>query len=188
MKLIVGLGNPGKEYESTRHNAGAWFVRALAFYFGVNFSWEPKFQGEMARVQKDGRDFRLLIPSTFMNLSGQSIQAVATFYKIFPNEILVIHDEIDLPVGQVKLKFAGGDGGQRGVRSTISHIGLEFWRLRIGVGHPGHKDQVSDYVLHAPSKAEQVLIEQSLEKALENINLILDQKTDQFMNHINRQD
>ncbi len=182
MKLIVGLGNPGKEYEGTRHNAGAWLVRALASSFGVVFTWDSKFQGEIARVQKNGWDFRLLIPATYMNLSGQAIKAAANFYKILPSEILVIHDEIDLPPGELKLKIGGGDGGQRGVRNTMAHLGPDFWRLRIGVGHPGIKQDVADYVLHAPSKADRALINQTIDRSIADMDLILDGQTDRFMN------
>jgi len=191
IKLIAGLGNPGKAYEATRHNAGAWFVQALASYFSVSFNLEPKFQGMLARVQgknqEEDFDFKLLLPMTFMNLSGQSVRAVAHFYKILPSEILIIHDEIDLNPGTLKLKLGGGDGGQRGVRSVIADLGTQdFWRLRLGVGHPGHnpnyKDLVADYVLHAPSKQEVLDIQEKINSAVSDFKLILDNKMDLFMN------
>lgn len=187
IKLIAGLGNPGKAYEATRHNAGAWFVQALASSFGVSFNLEPKFQGRLARVQQKDLDLKLLLPMTFMNLSGQSVRALANFYKILPAEILIIHDEIDLNPGTLKLKLGGGDGGQRGVRSIIADLGTQdFWRLRLGVGHPGHdsnyKDLVADYVLHAPSKQEYLEIHEKINSALSDFQLILEGKTDLFMN------
>ncbi len=193
IKLIVGLGNPGKAYQATRHNAGVWFVHALASYFSVNFNLEPKFQGMISRVQIKDKDqdkdldFKLLLPMTFMNLSGQSVRAVANFYKILPQEILIIHDEIDLKPGTLKLKFSGGDGGQKGVRSVISDLGTQdFWRLRLGVGHPGintgYKDLVADYVLHAPSKHEYLDIQEKINSAVSDFKLVLEDKMDLFMN------
>lgn len=182
IKLIVGLGNPGREYENTRHNAGAWLVQALASSFGAVLNLETKFQGVMTRVQKENLDLRLLIPVTYMNLSGRSIQSVASFYKIQPSEILVIHDEIDLPVGQIRLKKGGGDGGQKGVRDTIAQLGPDFWRLRIGVGHPGVGRDVASYVLNIPPKAERDQINEVIQSVLQDMNLILEGNTDRFMN------
>ncbi|WP_029406840.1 aminoacyl-tRNA hydrolase [Thiomicrorhabdus sp. Milos-T2] len=159
VQLIVGLGNPGDKYEQTRHNAGFWFVDEIARQFGVEFRPEAKFLGHAARVQSNGLDFWLLKPTTFMNRSGQSIQALAKFYKIPVESILVVHDELDLPPGVAKLKVGGGHGGHNGLRDTIAAMGKEFMRLRIGVGHPGHKDMVVDYVLKSPSKTDRQLID-----------------------------
>ncbi|WP_321324799.1 aminoacyl-tRNA hydrolase [Thiomicrorhabdus sp.] len=159
VQLIVGLGNPGEKYEQTRHNAGFWFVDEIARQYGVEFRPETKFLGLAARVQSNGLDFWLLKPTTFMNRSGQSIQALAKFYKIPVESILVAHDELDLPTGTAKLKVGGGHGGHNGLRDTIAAMGKEFMRLRLGVGHPGHKDLVVDYVLKNPSKADRQLID-----------------------------
>lgn len=155
VKLIVGLGNPGKQYEQTRHNAGFWFVEEVARQYGVQFRPETKFLGEVARVQSNGLDVWLLKPTTFMNRSGQSIQALAKFYKIEPEAILVAHDELDLDPGVARLKKGGGHGGHNGLRDTIAALSTkEFKRLRLGIGHPGSRNDVVDFVLKAPSKTE----------------------------------
>ncbi|MBN2647998.1 MAG: aminoacyl-tRNA hydrolase [Thiotrichales bacterium] len=159
IKLIVGLGNPGDKYALTRHNAGFWFVDEIARQAGVVFRPETKFLGEAARLQQNGADLWLLKPATFMNRSGQSIQALAHFYKIPVESILVVHDELDLPPGSAKLKKGGGHGGHNGLRDSIAVLGEGFLRLRLGIGHPGHRDQVVDYVLKAPSKIERELID-----------------------------
>ena len=159
VQLIVGLGNPGEKYEQTRHNAGFWFVDEIARQYGVEFRPETKFLGLAARVQSNGLDFWLLKPTTFMNRSGQSIQALAKFYKIPVESILVAHDELDLPTGVAKLKVGGGHGGHNGLRDMIAAMGKEFIRLRLGVGHPGHRDLVVDYVLKNPSKTDRQLID-----------------------------
>lgn len=167
IKLIVGLKNPGAMYQQTRHNAGAWFVEALARHNNGNFSQQSKFSGESCQVNLDGAPCRLLLPTTFMNHSGQSIHALAHFYKIQPNEILVAHDELDLPPGVAKLKTGGGHGGHNGLRNTISHLKTkDFHRLRIGIGHPGHKDMVHDYVLSKPSNADKLAIVDAIDRAL----------------------
>lgn len=159
IKLIVGLGNPGDKYDLTRHNAGFWFVDEVARQYGAVFRPETKFLGEATRVQSHGMDFYLLKPATFMNRSGQSISAMAKFYKIPVESILVVHDELDLPAGTAKLKKGGGHGGHNGLRDMIAAMGNEFLRLRLGIGHPGHRDQVVDYVLKAPSKIERQQID-----------------------------
>lgn len=166
IKLIVGLGNPGKQYEQTRHNAGFWFVEEVARQYHQQFRPETKFLGEVARIQANGHDVWLLKPITFMNRSGQSIQSLANFYKIAANEILVAHDELDLPAGSVKLKANGGHGGHNGLRDTIAALSSkDFLRLRLGIGHPGHRDQVVDYVLHPPSKTDFQHIETAIYEA-----------------------
>jgi PTH1 family peptidyl-tRNA hydrolase len=162
VQLIVGLGNPGAQYEQTRHNAGFWFVEEVARQYGAVFRPESKFSGEVARIQVGGRDCWLLKPSTFMNRSGQAIQAIANFYKINPQSILVAHDELDLPVGVAKLKVGGGHGGHNGLRDTIAKVGAEFARLRLGIDHPGHRDQVVDYVLKAPSKIDRQKLDDAI--------------------------
>jgi PTH1 family peptidyl-tRNA hydrolase len=165
VQLIVGLGNPGAQYEQTRHNAGFWFVEEVARQYGAVFRPESKFSGEVARIQVGGRDCWLLKPGTFMNRSGQAIQAIANFYKISPQSILVVHDELDLPAGVAKLKVGGGHGGHNGLRDTIAKIGAEFARLRLGIGHPGHRDQVVDYVLKAPSKIDRQKLDDAIYEA-----------------------
>lgn len=159
MKLVAGLGNPGKKYEATRHNAGFWWVDGLARAAGATLRHEARFHGEVARIATAGGDVWLLKPATYMNESGRAVGALADFYKIAPREILIVHDELDLPPGGIKLKF-GGSGSGNGVRNVISRLGTpDFWRLRIGIGHPrelaASEQEVVDYVLHAPRAEEQ---------------------------------
>lgn len=166
ISLIVGLANPGKEYETTRHNAGAWFVQQLAAQTNTQLRFDSKFHGLYGKVNLDGKPVHLLIPTTFMNRSGLSIKAIAAFYKINPEHILVAHDEIDLPAGTARLKYDGGDGGHNGLKDTIRHLHTHaFHRLRIGVGRPDPGHEVADYVLHPPSKAERQKIEATLIEA-----------------------
>lgn len=163
IKLVVGLGNPGPKYQETRHNAGAWLIHAIVAGLGQTLREESKFQGSIAKCSERGHDFLALLPSTYMNESGKSVVAVAKFYKIMPEEILIAHDELDLEPGVARLKEGGGHGGHNGLRSIISHLhSKEFVRARIGIGHPGHKDQVTDYVLKRPAKQEQTLIEDAV--------------------------
>ena len=165
LRAIVGLGNPGSEYERTRHNAGFWLVDRLAALHKGSLRAEGKFKAELARVKIGDADVLLVKPTTFMNLSGESIQKLSTFYKLAPTDILVAHDELDLPVGTARLKAGGGHGGHNGLRSTHQHLGADYLRLRIGIGHPGHKNQVLDYVLGRPNKSDEALIHQSIEEA-----------------------
>ncbi len=164
IKLIVGLGNPGAEYDRTRHNAGADFVEELARQYSSTLAPDNKFYGLTARINIQGRDVRLLIPTTFMNRSGQAVGAIANFYKIEPEEILVAHDELDLDPGIAKLKHGGGHGGHNGLRDIISALGnnKNFARLRLGIGHPGNAKQVVGYVLKKASQAEQSLIDDAI--------------------------
>lgn len=172
ISLIVGLGNPGSRYEQTRHNAGFWFVEELARLKGAHFRPESKFSGEVCKVVLEGRDVWLLKPDTFMNRSGLAVNRLASFYKIPVEQILVAHDELDLEPGTARLKTAGGHGGHNGLRDIIAHLGKEFHRLRIGIGHPGHRDQVTDYVLHRASQDEQISIENSIDDALRVLPLL----------------
>lgn len=166
IQLVVGLGNPGQQYELTRHNAGAWFVESLANEHSVSLQSESKFQGRIARIQTADLDYWLLIPSTYMNKSGLAIKMVAHFYKIPPEAILIAHDELDFPPGITRFKQEGGHGGHNGIRDTIDHLqSKNFQRLRIGIGHPGHRDQVTDYVLNRPSKKDYELIMESIDLA-----------------------
>jgi PTH1 family peptidyl-tRNA hydrolase len=193
LQLIVGLANPGDEYAKTRHNAGAWFVENLARRFSIELRQEAKFEGYLGRIQgnfekisPNNIDCRLLIPTTYMNSSGRSISAVLSFFKIPLDEILIVHDEIDLPVGVSRFKFGGGHGGHNGLRDIISAMGGNFWRLRVGVGHPGHKDQVVGYVLHAPSKEERTLIDDSLLNVESHLPEIFTGKIANAMGYLNR--
>lgn len=165
IRVIVGLGNPGTKYEDTRHNAGFWFVDRLARRYGGQFRPEAKFFGEVCKIRIAGEDVWLLKPTTFMNRSGQAVNALLNFYKIGMAELLVVHDEIDLPPGDTRLKVGGGHGGHNGLRDIIPGVGKDFVRLRVGVGHPGHKDQVADYVLDRASRVEQDAIDASLDDA-----------------------
>ncbi|MDB5800748.1 MAG: aminoacyl-tRNA hydrolase [Rhodocyclales bacterium] len=164
-KLIVGLGNPGAEYTETRHNAGFWFCERLAHNLGVALNHEARFHGYAGR-SRDANVW-LLLPQTFMNRSGQSVLALAHFYRILPNEILVVHDELDIPPGQLRLKYGGGLGGHNGLKDITARLSTQdYWRLRIGIGHPGDKNQVANYVLNRARREEQVEIDDAIERAL----------------------
>jgi len=181
---IVGLGNPGAEYDRTRHNAGFWFVDALAAAYRGSFRTEAKFFAEVARVRIGNSDVLLVKPSTFMNRSGQAIQALAAFYKLDPADILVVHDEMDLPVGAMRLKLAGGHGGHNGLRSVHQHVGEGYRRLRVGIGHPGSKELVLGYVLGRASVAEDKLIHQGIANAVAAIPVWLEQSWDKAMQQL----
>lgn len=173
--LLVGLGNPGTRYAPTRHNAGFWFAEAAARRLNVQFRSEKRFQGLVADSDWKGDKLRLLMPQTFMNHSGRSVAALAGFFRIPVERILVAHDEIDLPPGSVRLKTGGGHGGHNGLRDIIASMGSpEFTRLRIGVGHPGLADDVVDYVLNRPGKSEQAEIETAIDAACDVLPDILD--------------
>ena len=169
IQLIVGLGNPGPEYEQTRHNAGALFVEALARKLGVNLAADKKYFGLVGKFSHQGRDVRLLIPTTYMNRSGQSVAALANFFRIPPAAILVAHDELDMPPGTAKLKLGGGHGGHNGLRDIIAQLGNQnsFYRLRLGIGHPGDKNLVSGFVLGRAPRSEQEKLEASIDFALD---------------------
>ena len=162
-RLIVGLGNPGNEYEDNRHNLGFWFVDRLASDLKASLTAQGKFFG---RVARDG-DRWLLQPTTFMNHSGQAVAALARFYKIEAQEILVVHDELDLPPGTIRLKQGGGNGGHNGLKDIQAHLATpDFWRLRLGIGHPGERTEVINYVLKAPRREEQELIDRAIDRCL----------------------
>lgn len=185
ISLIVGLGNPGAKYQSTRHNAGFWFLDAVARRFGASFRSESKFSGEVAKVTIDGQDVWLLKPDTFMNLSGRSIKALSRFYRIEPEQILVAHDELDLPPGTIRLKKGGGHGGHNGLRDSIAQLGTkEFNRLRIGIGHPGQKELVHDYVLTRASRDDEITIERAIDQALEVVSLLVRGDMQKAMNDL----
>jgi len=182
IRLIVGLGNPGREYESTRHNAGYWWVDELARLQNLSFRSEVKFHGLMARGQVHGHEVLLLKPQTFMNVSGRSVGALTQFYKISPAEILVAHDELDLPPGVARLKLGGGHGGHNGLKDIIAHLGTkDFWRLRLGIGHPGERAEVANFVLNDPRREERGLIDDAMQRALEVAHLAIEGKTEAAM-------
>ncbi len=168
IQLIVGLGNPGPEYDQTRHNAGALFVERVAAQMGATLSADKKYFGLTGKFSHQGRDVRLLIPTTYMNRSGQAVAALANFFRIAPDAILVAHDELDMPPGVAKLKQGGGHGGHNGLRDIIAQLGNQnnFHRLRLGIGHPGHSSQVSGYVLGRAPRSEQDLLDTSIDFAL----------------------
>ena len=181
LRLIVGLGNPGPEHQATRHNAGFWFVDVLARRHGGEFRDYRKYSGETARVSVGTEEIVLLKPTTYMNRSGLSIRQLSEFYKIAADDILVAHDELDLTVGSVRLKHGGGHGGHNGLRDTIAHIGESFWRLRLGIGHPGNKTDVIDYVLTRAPRSEEDLIMEAVNLAADCIPLLLEQGAERAM-------
>ena len=187
IKLIVGLGNPGDKYTDTRHNAGEWLIERLARRFNVSLNPESKFFGKTARTLVNGKEFRLLVPTTFMNLSGKAVGALASFYRIKPEEILVIHDELDLPPGTAKLKQGGGHGGHNGLKDIVAQLGNNnnFYRLRIGIGHPGHRDLVAGYVLNKPSPADRDALEKVLDEATDCVEMIFKDGMVKATNHLN---
>lgn len=184
LRLIVGLGNPGGEYARTRHNAGYWLVDELARRHGGNFRAESKYQGELARVRIAGNELWLLKPTTFMNLSGAAVQSVAAFYRIAPAEMLVAHDELDLPAGELRLKEGGGHGGHNGLRDCIARLGDKFWRLRIGIGHPGSRDEVVDYVLRRASAEDQRLLDAAVLAGADIVPELIEQGAQKAMNRL----
>ena len=174
LRLIVGLGNPGAEHLRTRHNAGSWLVDALAQREGARFGIDSKLRAETAKIVLDGRPLWLLKPNTFMNASGASVGAALRYWKIAPEEMLVAHDDLDLPPGAARLKFDGGHGGQNGLRDLFAHIGHgQFHRLRLGIGHPGHKDRVTGWVLGRPSAIDEAKIIDAVARSLDVLPLIV---------------
>lgn len=175
IRLIVGLGNPGFEYEGTRHNAGFWWVDAAARSLGAHLAPDRAYHGLVARVNRPGGPIWLLEPQTFMNLSGKSVGALARFFKIEPAQILVVHDELDLPPGQVKIKQGGGAAGHNGLKDILSQLGSpDFWRLRLGIGHPGDRSEVVNWVLRKPAPEQREAIQACIAKSLEALPLLLD--------------
>jgi PTH1 family peptidyl-tRNA hydrolase len=184
LRIVVGLGNPGPEHLVTRHNAGFWFVDLLARRHGGEFRDYRKYSGETARITLSEQDIVLLKPTTYMNRSGVSVRQLSDFYKIAPENILVAHDELDLPAGGVRLKQGGGHGGHNGLRDTIAHIGETFWRLRLGIGHPGNKAEVIDYVLTRAPRAEEDLILEAVGTAADCMPLLLEQGAERAMTRL----
>ena len=182
IKLLVGLGNPGPEYEHTRHNAGFWWVDAAARRLGARLTAERAFFGLAGRATRPEGPVWLLEPQTYMNLSGKAVAALARFYKIAPQELLVVHDELDLPPGQMRLKLGGGHAGHNGLRDIHAQLGSpDYWRLRLGIGHPGVKAEVANYVLRKPPAAEREAIEQSIDASLAQLDLLIAGRMEQAM-------
>ena len=181
ISLIVGLGNPGSEYAQTRHNAGFWFVERLAEQYGINLKTDSKYKGISGRGNIEGQDVRLLLPTTFMNLVGQSVVPFAKFYQIKPEEILIAHDELDMNPGIIRLKTGGGHGGHNGLRDIVPHIGSNFHRLRIGIGHPGSKEKVSGHVLGRAPSSEQKLMNDAIHHTLGWTKLLVNAEIQQAM-------
>ena len=175
VKLIVGLGNPGRDYESSRHNAGFWVVEELARRHGGAFRAEPKFNTELARTRIGGQELWLMKPQDYMNNSGRVTAGMASFYKIEPAQLLVVHDELDLPPGEVRLKEGGGSGGHNGLKDLIAHVGEGFWRLRLGVGHPGNREAVTPWLLSRSSAAEREELEPGVRAAADIVPLVIEQ-------------
>lgn len=186
IKLIVGLANPGAEYAATRHNAGAWYVDLLARHYRQTLKEESKFFGYTARLSLAGQDVRLLVPTTFMNLSGKAVAAMATFYRVPPEDILVAHDELDLLPGNARLKLGGGHGGHNGLKDIISKLGNNpnFHRLRIGIGHPGDKNKVVGFVLGKPPASELTLIDGAIDEAVRCTEILIEDGPVKAMNRL----
>lgn len=183
MLLLVGLGNPGAEYARNRHNIGYMAAETIArrYHFGP---WKKRFQGVTAEGNVGGDKVLALEPGTYMNLSGQSVVAALQFFKLKPENVVVIHDELDLPPGKIRVKKGGGHGGHNGLRSIDSHIGKDYWRVRLGIGHPGDKDLVSGYVLHDFAKADQSWIDPLLDAVADSLPLMVEGQPENFMNKV----
>ncbi|KPN74521.1 aminoacyl-tRNA hydrolase [Neisseria sp. 74A18] len=174
IKLIVGLGNPGAEYTHTRHNAGFWLIDELAWAWNARLKEEKKFFGEVARVTRPEGEIWLLKPNTFMNRSGQAVAALVSFYKIKPEEILVVHDELDIPCGRIRFKLGGGNGGHNGLKDIQARLGTPgFYRLRLGIDHPGDRNLVVGYVLNKPSAEDRQAIDDAIAKSIQGLPLVL---------------
>ncbi|KKW67583.1 peptidyl-tRNA hydrolase [Lampropedia cohaerens] len=188
LKLLVGLGNPGPQYDGTRHNAGFWWIDRVAQLAGAALAPEKGFYANLAKVNIGGQPVWLMQPMTFMNKSGQAVGAMARFYRIEPQEILVVHDELDLRPGQVKLKFAGSHAGHNGLKDIQAHLGTpDYWRLRLGVGHPGVKAEVINWVLGKPSAEDRQAIDQAIEHTLGALPQMLSGQMDLAMRHVHTQ-
>jgi len=187
LKLIVGLGNPGEQYARTRHNAGVWFVSRFADQQGASFKEKKKFFGRTATTLFESQEMRLLLPTTYMNESGKSVRALAHFFKIPPEQILIVHDELDLPTGVIRFKQGGGLAGHNGLRDITQRLGgnQDFSRLRIGVGHPGQKSDVTGHVLGTVSKKDESTIYQCIDEALRLMPLVVNGEWQKAMNELN---
>ncbi|MBT8094866.1 MAG: aminoacyl-tRNA hydrolase [Gammaproteobacteria bacterium] len=188
IRIIAGLGNPEEKYERTLHNAGFWFVDALARKYGGSYRYEKKFDADFCRINLHGEDVWLVKPQSYMNLSGQPIRAVMDYYRLRPAELLVAHDEIDLPPGTVRLKAGGGHGGHNGLRDIIRHCGADFLRLRLGVGHPGEKHKVTNYVLKRGSGDVEAAVERNIDDAIDMMPDLVDGDVNAAMKKLHTKD
>jgi PTH1 family peptidyl-tRNA hydrolase len=188
LKLIVGLGNPGTEYARTRHNAGFQFADELARRHGATFRSEPRHRGEVARVRIADTELWLLKPMSYMNHSGDPVRSVAGFYKVPVESLLVAYDELDFPAGVVRLRQGGGAAGHNGMRDVIAQMGDGFWRLRIGIGHPGDRSQVLDYVLGRPGAADAQLMQDAIAAAADIVPVLMQDGAQPAMNHLHGRD
>jgi len=188
IRIIAGLGNPEGQYERTLHNAGFWFADALARKFGGHFRYEKKFDAEICRVKIHGEDVWVVKPQSYMNHSGPPVRGMLDYYRLKPAELLVAHDEIDLPPGTVRIKDSGGHGGHNGIRDVIQHCGAEFLRLRLGVGHPGEKDKVTGYVLKPGSADVEAAIERNIDDAIGVLPELVDGNIHAAMKKLHTQD
>lgn len=184
LELIVGLGNPGEQYAKTRHNAGFWLLDRIAAHFNLVFRRQSRFRGDIAELIYADRKILLLKPTTYMNLSGQSAAAAASFYRLPVDHVLVVHDDLDLPVGTARLKRGGGHGGHNGLRDLIAAGLRDCWRLRIGIDHPGDRDDVIDYVLKNPSKPDREMIDTVLDRCMDITELMLDGQMEKAMHQL----
>lgn len=187
IKLIVGLANPGAKYEDTRHNAGEWLINELARMYNVSLKDDAKYFGKVAKIHTAQGNMWLLVPTTFMNLSGKAVGALANFFRIKPEEILVAHDELDLPPGVAKIKQGGGHGGHNGLKDIIAALGNSnnFYRVRIGIGHPGHKDLVAGYVLGKPAPQDQEKIDAAVDEASRCVEILFKDGVTKATNRLN---
>jgi PTH1 family peptidyl-tRNA hydrolase len=188
LSMIAGLGNPEERYERTLHNAGFWFVDELARRFNGRFKYEKRFDADICKVTVAGQDVWLAKPQSYMNLSGGPVRGLLDYYRLSVEQLLVAHDEIDLPPGTVRLKAGGGHGGHNGLRDVIKHCGRDFMRLRLGVGHPGHKDQVTNYVLKKASSDVEALINRNVDDAADVMPLLVEDGLNAAMKKLHTQD
>jgi PTH1 family peptidyl-tRNA hydrolase len=188
LSMIAGLGNPEERYERTLHNAGFWFVDELARRFNGRFKYEKRFDADICKVTVAGQDVWLAKPQSYMNLSGGPVRGLLDYYRLSVEQLLVAHDEIDLPPGTVRLKAGGGHGGHNGLRDVIKHCGRDFMRLRPGVGHPGHKDQVTNYVLKKASSDVEALINRNVDDAADVMPLLVEDGLNAAMKKLHTQD
>ena len=188
IQLVVGLGNPGKDYARTRHNAGFWVVDELVRRHGGAFNDERKFHGRVAKVALGASEIRLLEPSTYMNRSGLAVRTLMDYLKLVPEQVLVVHDEIDLPVAALRLKWSGGHGGHNGLRDLNQHLGDQYRRLRVGVGRPPSKAEGIDHVLERPGKAEQALLDEAVQRAADSVERVIAVGMEAAMHALHTQD
>jgi PTH1 family peptidyl-tRNA hydrolase len=187
IQLIVGLGNPGREYETTRHNAGFWVMDELAVRHGGVFRHEPRFAADVARTRIADQDCWLVKPQDYMNNSGRVSAAVASFYKIEAAAMLVVHDELDLPPAELRLKFGGGAGGHNGLKNLIQHFGEGFWRLRVGIGHPGEREKVNPWLLNSTTRVERADLELAIPMAADIVPVLLEEGAERAMQQLHSQ-